>query len=105
MLAAGAFDGVPAGTAIAGLAYVRLSGGEPPGAWRAVKPKAISAADLADQTLARLAALVMRFADPAQGYASLVSPKFEGQHGDYDHLARIAEWSAAARLEGGEDGA
>ena len=52
----------------------------------------------ADKALARLKSVIARFADEETPYRSLVSPMWKTRYGDYDHLARIAEWSA-----GGED--
>jgi ATP-dependent helicase/nuclease subunit B len=102
MVSLGGFKEVPAGTAIDGLAYVRVSGGEPPGEWKPVKPKDAAVADLGPTALAGLARLVARFQNPTQGYVAHVRPKFEGRHGDYDHLARVAEWSATGGA--GEEG-
>lgn len=102
MVTLGGFKDVPAGTAIDGLVYVRVSGGEPPGEWKPVKPKAGAVADLAPAALAGLARLVARFGEPTQGYQSLVRSEFTGRHGDYDHLARVAEWSATGGA--GEEG-
>ena len=102
MVSLGGFTEVPAGTAIDGLVYVRVSGGEPPGEWKPVKPRNATVADLGPAALAGLARLVARFGEPAQGYAAHVRPKFEGRHGDYDHLARVAEWSASGGA--GEEG-
>ena len=52
----------------------------------------------AARALVRLKGVVERFAEAETPYRSLVSPMWKMRYGDYDHLARIAEWSA-----GGED--
>ncbi|CCV09970.1 double-strand break repair protein AddB [Mesorhizobium sp. STM 4661] len=67
------------------------------------KPR--TAADLAEEAWARLEKLLIHYADPATGYLSRAMPFREGEtDGDYDHLARVLEWSAGgdAGDEGGE---
>ncbi|MER9304058.1 double-strand break repair protein AddB [Mesorhizobium sp. M0496] len=64
-----------------------------------------TATDLAEEALARLEKLLIHYADPATGYLSRALPFREGEtDGDYDHLARVLEWSAGgdAGDEGGE---
>ncbi|RWE34604.1 MAG: double-strand break repair protein AddB, partial [Mesorhizobium sp.] len=64
-----------------------------------------TAADLAEEAWARLEKLLIHYADPATGYLSRALPFREGEtDGDYDHLARVLEWSAGgdAGDEGGE---
>ena len=67
------------------------------------KPR--TAADLAEEAWARLEKLLIHYADPAAGYLSRALPFREGEtDGDYDHLARVLEWSAGGDTddEGGE---
>ncbi|TIP48157.1 double-strand break repair protein AddB [Mesorhizobium sp.] len=67
------------------------------------KPR--TAADLAEEAWARLEKLLIHYSDPATGYLSRALPFREGEtDGDYDHLARVLEWSAGgdADDEGGE---
>ncbi|TIN05465.1 MAG: hypothetical protein E5Y59_18515, partial [Mesorhizobium sp.] len=55
--------------------------------------------------LRRLEKLLIHYANPATGYLSRALPFREGEtDGDYDHLARVLEWSAGgdADDEGGE---
>ncbi|TPJ45025.1 double-strand break repair protein AddB [Mesorhizobium sp. B2-6-5] len=64
-----------------------------------------TAADLAEEAWARLEKLLIHYANPAAGYLSRALPFREGEtDGDYDHLARVLEWSAGgdAGDEGGE---
>ncbi|MER9656673.1 double-strand break repair protein AddB [Mesorhizobium sp. M0152] len=64
-----------------------------------------TATDLAEEAWARLEKLLIHYADPATGYLSRALPFREGEtDGDYDHLARVLEWSAGgdAGDEGGE---
>ncbi|WP_312798697.1 PD-(D/E)XK nuclease family protein, partial [Tianweitania sp.] len=92
------------------LAYIRL---KPNGA---VEPESIleikganaslrSAADLAEDAWSRLETLIKHYADPNSGYLSRALPFRETEtSGDYDHLARVLEWSAGAESgEGGEE--
>ena len=48
-----------------------------------------------DEALAKLTALLTRFEDESEPYRSLVHPMWKARYGDYDHLARVKEWSAA----------
>ncbi|MCE9650049.1 MAG: double-strand break repair protein AddB [Parvibaculum sp.] len=94
MAARGGFEGLaPAGTSR--LLFLRLTGGETAGERRAISPDG-----LADETWARLVALLAQYEDEATPYLSRPRPMFEGRFGDYDHLARVKEWSASG--EGGE---
>ena len=53
------------------------------------------ATDLAEEAWARLEKLLIHYADPTTGYLSRALPFREGEtDGDYDHLARVLEWSA-----------
>jgi len=92
------------------LAYIRL---KPNGA---VEPESIlelkganaslrSAAELAEDAWARLEAMIRHYADPNSGYKSRALPFRETEtSGDYDHLARVLEWSAGNDAgEGGEE--
>ncbi len=54
-----------------------------------------TAEDLAEEAWARLEKLLVHYADPTTGYLSRALPFREGESdGDYDHLARVLEWSA-----------
>jgi ATP-dependent helicase/nuclease subunit B len=92
--AAGGFAEVPAGPAAA-LAYWRLSGGDPAGEIREIKA---DAATLARQACAGLEGLIAAFDNPATSYAARPRPEYGPRFSDYDHLARLLEWSA-----GGEE--
>ncbi|MFC5067644.1 double-strand break repair protein AddB [Flaviflagellibacter deserti] len=103
MLAAGAFDDTPAG-GTADLIYVQLSGQAEPGKSRSVAVKDKTAAEVADEALAELKTLIDRFEDPMQPYRSGTHPKFKRRpNGDYDHLARLAEWSLAPDADEGSE--
>jgi ATP-dependent helicase/nuclease subunit B len=98
ILRGGGFPGIPAGASVSGLAYVLLKGGEPAGRDCAIDFKEGTCDSQADAALGRLAGLAARFADEATPYRSLVHPMWSTRYGDYDHLARVKEWS----LTGGE---
>lgn len=95
ILAGGGFGDVPP-LAVEGLDYLRLSGGPVPGEHLPLGLDARAAAQVALERLERWVAL---FDDPRTPYRSRPRPKFARDEGDYDHLARVREWSAA----GGEE--
>src|SRR5690606_14969499 len=94
------------------LAYVRMKANgdvneesildyKPPGKERQIK----SAEQLSQEAWARLETLVSHYASVEAGYLSRALPFREGDvAGDYDHLARVLEWSAGGDgdAEGGE---
>jgi ATP-dependent helicase/nuclease subunit B len=100
---AGGFAGV-AGGEVAELAYYHLKGtdgggkAEPRGARKARGGKAaVTLEEAKVQTGRRMKELAAFYADPANGYLSRKIPKKQGDwQGDYDHLARVAEWSIEA---------
>jgi ATP-dependent helicase/nuclease subunit B len=100
ILRAGMFEGVPAGS-ISQFAYVSVRGRDPAGEESAIEFKDGSADQHADRALAKLKGIVARFEDEATPYRSLVSPMWKTRYGDYDHLARVKEWSAGAEDEEG----
>jgi ATP-dependent helicase/nuclease subunit B len=98
----GKFEGITGGGSVSQLAYVALRGGEPAGAATVIELKDRTPDEHADLTRDQLKRLVERFEDEAQPYLSLVRPMWRTKaYGDYDHLARVREWSAT----GGEDDA
>jgi len=91
--AAGGFQGVSPAP-VGALTFWRLSGGTPPGEILAASQS--DPATLAAEALAGLQRLVASFDDPATPYACKPRPELAPRFGDYDHLSRIAEWSAGA---------
>jgi ATP-dependent helicase/nuclease subunit B len=87
----GGFGQVPAAGARE-LAYWRLTGGRAAGQELALKKT--DPDDLAAAALDGLTALIDKFADPAQPYHARPRPGFAPRYTDYDHLARVQEWSA-----------
>ncbi len=103
ILRGGGFDGLPPGLSIGQFAYVALRGGEPAGAECPIELKEGTPDEHADRALARLTATLLRFEDEAQGYPSLVLSMWRRRYGDYDHLARVKEWSqTGGSVEEGE---
>jgi ATP-dependent helicase/nuclease subunit B len=99
MLREGAFKDVPPGS-IAEIAYVSVRGREPAGELKPIEFTDGATADQhADKALARLKSIIAQFEDETTPYRSLVSPMWKTRYGDYDHLARVKEWSAGAEDE------
>ena len=71
------------------LIYIRFSGDAKPGEIRSVK----DGAALVGKAEADLTDLIALFDDPDHPYLSRVSPFRADAVGDYDHLARVREWS------------
>lgn len=89
------------------LAYVRLraSGDVEEESILEYKRVPKSASELSEEAWARLERLLTLYNNPARGYPSRSLPFREGDtDGDYDHLARVLEWSAGPESgdEGGE---
>ncbi len=64
-----------------------------------------SAVDLGDLALERLAGFIATLAEGRQGFASRIIPVSAREFGgDYDHLARVAEWSNADDGDGDDSG-
>ncbi|MGP1257128.1 MAG: double-strand break repair protein AddB [Kiloniellales bacterium] len=80
---------------VAELAFWRLTGGQPPGEIKAVKPgKEMPPIDeLAAEARAGLAALVRRFRDPDTPFYARPRPDWAPRYSDYEQLARIKEWT------------
>ena len=101
ILRAGRFEKLVAGS-VSEIAYVTLKGGEPAGKPNEINFKEGDANSQADHALARLMDLAAKFANEATPYRSLVHPMWTTHYGDYDHLARVKEWSATGGGEGNE---
>ncbi len=93
ILRQGGFARIPAGASIAEFVYVGMRGGDPAGVAESVVLKDSDPDAESDNALRKLTGLVNRFADQKQPYSSLVSPMWKTRYGDYDHLARVKEWS------------
>lgn len=60
-----------------------------------------AATELSEEAWNRLGELIAYYQNPAQGYRSRALPPVVRYEGDYDHLARVLEWSS--NEEGGEE--
>ncbi|MCO6390988.1 double-strand break repair protein AddB [Aliihoeflea aestuarii] len=105
LLVRGAFAGI--GEAMpAELAYVRLkaNGDVEHDAIHEFRKELKSGPDLAHEAWERLERLIAYYQKPENGYVSRAVPFREGDFsGDYDHLARVHEWSAGGDDGGGEE--
>lgn len=106
-LEGGAFNGVGNQT-VGDLSYVRLRPGDKfkaekvngdPAATRAGAFKKTSS-EMAADSMRELTKLLTLLKSGKRGFLSRVIPESTGMDGDYDHLARTAEWSTA---DGGEE--
>lgn len=89
------------------LAYVRLraSGEVEEESILDIRGSLKTAADMSEEAWQRLERLLQHYNDPRTGYLSRALPFREGDtDGDYDHLARVLEWSAGGDDTGGEGG-
>ena len=103
ILRGGGFKDIDAGSSVGELAYVRISGNNPPGEYRALELKIKNEAaqppdEAADYARKQLEALIRTFENESEPYRSLNLPMWTNRYGSYDDLARIKEWSAAGGL-------
>ena len=87
---AGGFAGLSAGN-VSRLSYWRVSGGREAGKIKDIKTPGGELANAAHRGLAQL---IETFDDPDTAYRSRPRPAIAPRFSDYDHLARIKEWSA-----------
>ena len=88
----GGFDGVPA-LPIAGLRYIRASGGEPAGVQTSVAEA--NSGELAKLAIDGLNRHIAHFDNADTPYAVTRRAQFRYDFDEFAHLARVAEWSAA----------
>ncbi|MBL8557064.1 MAG: double-strand break repair protein AddB [Phenylobacterium sp.] len=102
ILERGGFTDVGAVTA-GDLTYLEVSGRHPNPGREEIRAapygdgdKILNTREAVDGALAGLERLIARYADPAQGYTSRTAPQFVKMYvSDYDHLARVFEWSTS----------
>ena len=94
MLAAGGFPGLDR-LQTEELLYLHIAGGAEGGKVQSIP----DVPALIEKAKAQLAARIAAFDNPATPYRSRVRPFSLSSEGDYDHLARVREWSASG---GGE---
>lgn len=105
ILRGGGFKGIaPAKSRVSELIYIALKGGEPAGSVEPVKFKEGDTDSHSDAAFTSLSGLARRFEDPAQPYLSLTIPMWASRYAEYDHLARVKEWSlVGGETEGGNE--
>ena len=101
ILHAGGFGDLTPGP-VSEIGYVTLRGGEPAGVSIPIDFMEGTPDSQAERALAKLKELAAIFADPATPYRSLVHPMWKTHYGDYDHLARVKEWSLTGGVDEGE---
>ncbi len=89
----GAFPGIDAGSTVERLAFWHLTGRQPAAEIKTVRE---DPSELAVRARDGLERLIRIFDDPQTPYLSNPSPAHAG-YGEYDHLARVKEWSAGSR--------
>lgn len=102
MLMHGAFADFPRTDQTPDLLYVHASGGRKPFELSPVKPprgETREVAAIVAEHTARFRGLVARFLAGEAAYTSRPYPKFAKSYGDYDHLARVLEWSLGGEGE------
>jgi ATP-dependent helicase/nuclease subunit B len=104
ILREGGFPDIDAGSSVGELAYVRLSGNNPPGEQRTLELKIRNNEtpqppdEAANYAREQLEALIRKFENEDTAYTSLNLSMWSNRYGAYDDLARIKEWSAAGGL-------
>lgn len=96
MAAQGAFTDVPRAKT-SELHYVALKGTDSDD--RRIDDQDHPAMTLADEHLTRVLALIAEYCRGERPYLSRVHPKYADPIGDYDHLARVREWSASGESD------
>lgn len=94
----GAF-GELAGLSVVELLYIRLSGGDPAGEARAASTK-LSVEELMENAFSGLQRLIAQFDQEATPYLARPRPEFLDPYNDYEHLARVKEWSSGGSDDG-----
>lgn len=82
------------------LTYLEITGRKPAGREEVRATAGEESHEAAEQALAGLRTLIARYWEPDQPFVSRTAPQFVHQYAsDYDHLARVFEWSTS-----GEEG-
>jgi len=92
----GGFKQLKKVTALSGMLYVRLTGGRIAGEQ---KPIRLDGEETMQKAEEKLSELITKFRFEDTPYLSRPRPMFESRFGDFDHLARVKEWSG----EGGKE--
>ncbi len=85
------------------LTYVKITGRDPPGLEETRKYAGDDSEQAGMAAFEGARNLLAAYQNPKQGYPSRTAPQFVKTYaGDYDHLARVFEWSTGAEGEEGE---
>lgn len=85
------------------LTYLRVTGRKPPGEVIVRKTAGEDSEQAAADAYEGVIRLLRAYQDPERGYLSRTAPQFvKTWAGDYDHLARVFEWSTGGDGEAGE---
>ena len=106
MLMKGAFKGLPMAKETPDLVYVHTTGGREPIKPRLIEPgrnEERSVPEIVEEHRRRFEGLIARFVKGEAAYVSRPFPKYARRFSEYDHLARVKEWSLAS-AGGGEGG-
>lgn len=99
MLENGAFDAIKQGI-VDDLIYWKVSGsGQTPVEFKSILTKDATVRDLVDEAAQGLRALIDTFDDPSTPYICQPVAADKPKYSDYDHLARVKEWSIAGDAE------
>jgi ATP-dependent helicase/nuclease subunit B len=96
MVERGAFAEIPRVPVVEAI-YLKL-GGVDGGFTRPLNFRDATFAEVVESHFAGLKLLLEQFAKESTPYLSRPHPKFAGRGADYDHLARVKEWSATGGL-------
>lgn len=100
MVEKSAFKEIPPPLSVASALYVKVGGGEGLQS-RAVGDRREPLVDLVAKHFDGLVSLIEEFRNFSTPYLPRPFPQFASNYGDYDHLARVKEWSAGSSDEGG----
>ncbi|WP_210496146.1 double-strand break repair protein AddB [Microvirga antarctica] len=96
MLMRAAFKGLPRAREAPDLLYMHTTGGRQPMVPRRIEPtrdETRPVAKIIDEHARRFEGMIARFARGEAPYLSRPFPKYARRYSDYDHLARVKEWS------------
>ncbi|MCB8819487.1 double-strand break repair protein AddB [Microvirga rosea] len=105
MLMRGAFKGLPIAKDTPDLVYIHTTGGREPLKEREIKPgrdETRTNAEIVEEHRRRFEGMIARYAKGETPYVSRPFPKYARRFSEYDHLARVKEWSLASN--GGGEG-
>lgn len=103
MLENGAFKDIAAGGKTSQLVYWKVTGsGQKPVEMSFVKPKDYTIDDMVADAYQGLSDLIEKFKDETTPYISQPRADAKPKFSDYEHLARVKEWSISGDDEGGE---